>query len=80
MLEQNNEKEVEIERLFAQAQLLGRNRMPPIGMQNSSWYVGPYPTFQMIDALRDENISGKEEENHSKERIEDFEVDSSCEN
>ena len=48
------EYSIGIEGLLAHAQMLGRNRAPPPGFHGSSWYVGPFPTVQMIGALRDE--------------------------
>lgn len=39
----------------AHAHLLGRNRMPPAGFYNTTWYLGPVPTLNMVDALK-ENI------------------------
>lgn len=53
----NEEKEYEIDEnsLISHALLLSRNKAPPVGFENSNWYLGPYPTIQMIEALNDEN-------------------------
>lgn len=53
----NEEKEYEIDKdtLVSHAILLSRNKAPPAGFESSHWYLGPYPTIQMIEALNDQN-------------------------
>lgn len=46
------EYDVDIDGVIAHSQMLGRNRMPPLGFQGSAWYVGPFPTLQMVDVLK----------------------------
>jgi len=43
--------ECNIEDLTAHAMILGRNRAPPLGLEQSSWYLPPFPSIQMIEAL-----------------------------
>lgn len=40
--------------LLASSMLIGRNTMPPAGFEQSPWYVGPFPSIQMIEALKDD--------------------------
>lgn len=44
--------EIDVDAVLAHSQMLGRNRMPSPGFQGSAWYVGPFPTPQMVDALK----------------------------
>ncbi|KAM0681740.1 hypothetical protein GINT2_000254 [Glugoides intestinalis] len=48
------ELDCDIDQLVSHAFFLGRNRMPQVGFEHSNWYLGPYPTIQMIEALREE--------------------------
>lgn len=53
-INQSNEMSINLENLMAHSQLLGRNRMPPPGFENSNWYIASFPTFQMLDKLKEE--------------------------
>lgn len=46
------ECEVDMDGVIAHSQMLGRNRIPPFGFHGSSWYVGPFPTLQMVGVLK----------------------------
>lgn len=45
----------DVEGLLASSMLIGRNSMPPAGFEQSPWYVGPFPSIQMIEALKDDS-------------------------
>ena len=60
-MERGEEYEVDEEQLLAHAQMLGRNRMPPPDLHGSTWYVGPFPTLQMVSALYDSADAGADE-------------------
>jgi hypothetical protein len=49
----SKEFEIDEEAIISQAKYLSRNRAPPAGFENSNWYLGPYPTVQMIEALNE---------------------------
>lgn len=53
-LDESVEVDCDVDQLISHAFFLGRNRMPPPGFEHSNWYLGPYPTVQMIEALREE--------------------------
>lgn len=59
ILEKINESKViecDVDGITSHSFLLGRNRAPAVGFEHSNWYLGPYPTFQMAEALaEDEN-------------------------
>lgn len=44
----------DVEGLLASSMLIGRNSIPPAGFGQSAWYVSPFPTIQMIEALKEE--------------------------
>ncbi|KAI5148623.1 hypothetical protein ENBRE01_0438 [Enteropsectra breve] len=49
---ENRERyEAEKEDLMSRAFILGRNEMPPQGMESSGWYLGPSPQLQHLCAL-----------------------------
>ncbi|ELA42908.1 uncharacterized protein VICG_00223 [Vittaforma corneae ATCC 50505] len=55
-LEKLNESksiECDLEEVSSHAQLLSRNRAPPVGFEHSNWYLGPYPAAHMIEMLRE---------------------------
>lgn len=60
-LSEENIVEIDEGAVLAHAQLLGRNRFPDPHFSNSGWFVGPYPTLQMLTALR--NVESQNEPN-----------------
>lgn len=46
----------DIEGLVAHSKLVGRNSAPPAGFEQSTWYLSPFPSIQMIEALREEDV------------------------
>lgn len=53
-LDESKEVECDSDALISHSFILGRNRAPPPGFEHSNWYLGPYPTMQMIEVLREE--------------------------
>lgn len=61
------EYEISEDALLSSAQLLGRNRMPPAELLGSSWFVGPFPTLQMLSSLREDRQDKPEEASRERE-------------
>lgn len=45
----------DVEGLVANSMLVGRNSAPPVGFEQSTWYLSPFPSIQMIEALKEED-------------------------
>lgn len=48
------EIECDLQSIFEHALILGRNKVAPPEFESSTWYLEPYPTVQMIEALEDD--------------------------
>lgn len=58
VLEKINESKIiecDLDGIISHSFLLNRNRAPPVGFEHSNWYLGPYSTFQMAEALVEED-------------------------
>lgn len=53
-LNKEEELECELDDIMSRSMMLSRNKASPLGFEASSWYVGPFPTLQMLEALKEE--------------------------
>lgn len=59
-LNESNNIECDIDSLISHSFITNRNRMPPAGYEHSNWYLGAYPTVNMIENIYEELDSDEE--------------------